>query len=213
MEGKIAGEEGSGVFFLRMRAGRAEYIRPVKLWILPSRPFEKKRWRSFQEEFEGPYEWAPVDMDRLFNASSPMEALEAVCQSAARPPEEYSQVNTDYYQDHLAARNKNNPICRLSDARWRGLVDEAGMAMTGEGIVFRSKRQGPYLAVAAMNAAAYPDRVTVPIEAAGRAAYLLVTGATFPTQSGVENLRVAFVYEDNVREEFPLVNPDDIGDM
>ena len=213
VEGKIAGSEGSGVFFLKMRAGRAEYIRPVKLWIQPPCPVEKKRWRGTWEEFEPPYEWKYMDMDRLFNASSPLEALETVCQSVKRPGAEYSQVNTDYYQDHLVARNTNNPLCVLSDARWRGMVDEEGMAMTGEGIGFRSKREGPYLAVTTVSATAYPDRVTVPIEAAGRAAYLLVTGATFPMQSGVENLRMTFVYEDGRREEHALVNPDHIGDM
>ena len=69
------------------------------------------------------------------------------------------------------------------------------------------------MAATTLASTAYPDRVMVQMEAVGRAVYLLITGITFPMQSHVENLRVTFLYEDGVREEHPLVNPTDIGDM
>lgn len=213
VHGTAAGGEGSGVFFLRMRADRAEYIRPVKLWIESEALPAGKPWRGYQEEFEGPYEWEPVDMEGLFNASSPAEALDVVNNTAMVLPKSYSQVNRDYYKIHLTSYNTRRPGWETSDARWRSLVREDGMAMTGEGIPFRSKKEGLYMAATTLASTAYPDRVTVQMEAVGRAAYLLITGITFPMQSHVENLRITFLYEDGVREEHPLVNPTDIGDM
>ena len=69
------------------------------------------------------------------------------------------------------------------------------------------------MAAAALNTAAYHDRITVPVGEEGRAVYLLITGITFPMQSGVENLRITLSYEDGVTEIHPLINPDTIGDM
>ncbi len=212
VQGTAAGGEGSGVFFLRMHAGRAEYIRPVKLWIEP-KASSANPWRGYQEEFEGPYEWEPIDMEGLFNASSPAEALDVVNNTVMVLPKSYNQVNRDYYKIHLTSYNTMRPGWETSDERWRSLVGEDGMAMTGEGIPFRSKKEGMYMAATTLASTAYPDRVMVQMEAVGRAVYLLITGITFPMQSHVENLRVTFLYEDGVREEHPLVNPTDIGDM
>ena len=212
-EGSLDGESGSGVFFLTMRAGSAEYIRPVRVWIDPAVPAEDRRFRGFREEFAAPYEWKMIDIDTLFNASSPAGAMKAAHDTAYAPPPEYSQVNYGYYRQHLSGYNETNPLCVTSDERWRSLVDENGVAETGEGIPFRSRKQGDYMAAVTMSGAAYPSSVTADVNEAGRAAYLLITGITFPMQSGVENLRVTFEYADGVRQEYPLYNPADIGDM
>jgi hypothetical protein len=97
--------------------------------------------------------------------------------------------------------------------RWRSLIDDQGIAMTGEGIPFRSCRDGNCLAAATLVSPAYSDRIIAPIHEAGRAAYLLITGITLPMQSHVENLRIIIRYEDGIEEEHPLYNPDGIGDM
>lgn len=213
VRGRITGGEGSGVFFLKMNKNQMEYIRPVKVWIQSAVPKPEKYFRSYREEFAGPYEWNTIDIDGLFNAASPMEVLETVRDTVIMPPKEYSQVNAVYYKDHLVNRNKMRPESPVSDERWRSLVGENGIVMTGEHIPFRSRREGAYMAATTMIATAYPDRVKAEVNAYGRAAYLLVTGTTYPMQSHVDNLRITFEYEDGMREEYPLVNPTDIGDM
>jgi len=211
--GTVVGTEGSGVFFLQMRAGDVQYIRPVKVWVEPAVTPEKKQFIPFREEFEGDYEWKTVDIDALFNASSPNSVLKLIHKTVKPLPYVYNQVGFKYYKVHLKEFNEENVTHPLSDARWRSMVDEQGMVMTGEGIPFRSCKEGDYMAVATLASTAYADRITAPVNAAGRAAYLLITGITYPMQSHVENLRITFIYEDGVKEEYPLVNPFDIGDM
>ena len=136
-------------------------------------------------------------MDGLWNHASPGEAMRSIIGSAIRPPEAYSQVNFNYYTGHVhGGFNGDSPIYGHEPTRWRSLVDENGIAMTGEGIPFRSSREGNLLAAATLVSARYPDRVVVPVGDTGRAAYLLITGITFPMQSHVENLRVLIRYED-----------------
>jgi len=209
----VAGEEGSGVFFLKMIAGETIYIRPVKLQILPVKEMPQKLFVGYKEEFKAPYQWDFVNMDDLFTASSPGEVLNAVKAAVIRPPQEYNQMNTDYYLMHIDNYIQQFNTYPLSDDRWRSMVGEDGIAVTGEGIPFRSPKEGVNLAVTTLAATGYPDRVQVPVEMAGRAIYLLITGITFPMQSHVENLRITFTYEDGVSQEYPLINPYDIGDM
>jgi len=209
---RAAASAGSGVFFLKMRAGEAEYLRPVKLRI-----GEKKKpavFRSFREEFAAPYTWKMVNMDPFFNHASPTEAAAGVISTAVRPPEDYNQVNFNYYAMHVnGGFNADNPLYGLDNARWRSLVDENGIAMTGEGIPFRSVREGNCMAAATLVSPAYADRIVVPVGETGRAVYLLITGITLPMQSHVENLRILVRYADGTEEEHPLFNPDGIGDM
>ena len=209
---RVEAAEGSGVFFLKMRAGRAEYMRPVKLRI----EGEKKPavFRSFRDEFTAPYAWKTVNMDGLFNHATPIEIVNGVISTAKRPPQEYCQVNFDYYAWHVnGGFTTNSPLYEMDNSRWRSLVDENGIAMTGEGIPFRSSREGKCMAAATLVSPAYADRIVVPVADRGRAAYLLITGITLPMQSHVENMRVIIRYEDGTEEAYPLFNPDGIGDM
>ena len=225
---RATGGGGSGVFFLEMhavnravnradnragnRAGSAVYIRPVKVWI-----GERKKpavFRSFRDEFAPPYKWKPIEMDSLWNHASPMEALNGIMSTATRPPETYSQVNFDYYSWHMhCGFNTDSPIYGHEPTRWRSLVGDDGIAVTGEGIPFRSSREGNFLAAATLASPAYADRVVVPVDEVGRAVYLMITGITLPMQSHVENLRILIRYENGTEEVHPLVNPDGIGDM
>ncbi len=209
---KVTESEGSGVFFLRMKAGGAAYIRPVKLRI------GKKKapavFRSFREEFAAPYAWKPVDMDALFNYDSPKNAADGIISTAERPPEEYSQFNFGYYTWHVIGDfTRGHPLYGQTPDRWRSLVNDDGIAVTGEGIPFRSKREGNCMAAATLVSPSHPDRITVPVGEGGRAVYLLITGITLPMQSHVENLRITVRYEDGTEEEHRLFNPDGIGDM
>jgi len=213
LAGVIDCAEGSGVFFLKMCKEQAEYIRPVKVRIEAAEEKKKNIFRNPGEEFEGPHTWEPICMDALFNACDPLEIAKAVLDTAESPAPEYNQTNIWYYKDHLKNRIKSDTQHPISDKRWRSMVDENGIVMTGEGIPFRSHKEGCCMAATTMAAPIYPESVTAQVDTSGRAAYLLVTGVTFPMQSHVENLRVTIVYEDGIREEYPLINPYDIGDM
>ena len=209
---KIAGSEGSGVFFLHMKAGETDFIRPVKLRIGKKKAPEV--FRSFREEFAAPYAWKTIDMDAFFNYESPEKAADGIMAAAVRPPETYSQVNFDYYKWHVnGGFIRTHPFFGQTPDRWRSLVNNDGIAMTGEGIPFRSKRDGACMAAATLASPDHPDRITVPVSKEGRAVYLLITGITFPMQSHVENLRITVRYEDGTEEAHPLCNPDGIGDM
>ena len=210
--GRVSAEKGSGVFFLMMRAGDTDYIRPVPVMI-GDKGSETEIWTGYKEKYAPPYIWKTVDMDKYFNGDSPLNVLTELNRSAIGPKPEYSQVNFGYYKMHLVDRNIQLPSSPLDDSRWRSLVGADGIAVTGEGIPFRSKKEGYYLAAAALNNTAYPDRIIVPADDEGRAVYLLITGISFPMQSGVENLRIILNYEDGVNEIHPLVNPETIGDM
>lgn len=208
----VTNESGSGVFFLKMQTGSVAYIRPVKLRIRSEKKPEV--FQSFREEFQAPYNWKPVNMDACFNYAEVLDAANAVIEGAPRPPESYTPTNFAYYMTHVnGGFILGDPWHKLTLNRWRSLVGEDGLAMTGEGIPFRSKREGNCLATAALENSVVSDRVIVPVKETGRAAYLLITGITLPMQSHVENLRVIFRYEDGVVEEHPLFNPDGIGDM
>jgi hypothetical protein len=209
---QVTDRAGSGVFFLRMECEGVEYIRPVKVMVGARKPVET--FKGYREEFSAPYRWKTVNMDHLFNHRTPLETAQKVIDSATRPPESYNQVNFNYYSWHVCGGFiTENPLYGLDNQRWRSLIDENGIAMTGEGIPFRSNREGNCMAAATLVSPAYPDRMIVPVGETGRAAYLLITGITLPMQSHVENLRILIRYEDGVTEEHPLYNPDGIGDM
>jgi len=208
----VTGSKGSGVFFLKMRAGEVTYLRPVKLWIQPAEEKEEKVFLSPIKEFEDPLQWKTIDMDAQYNAGNPNDTVTVLRKTSYMPMAGYSQIGAGYYRMHLDHYLYRDPGEQLSDARWRSMVGEDGIVMTGEGIPFRSKKEGNYMAAATLSSEAFPDSVTVPVNEFGRRAYLLITGITFPMQSHVENIRVIFTYEDGVVKEHPLVSPFDIGD-
>ena len=171
-------------------------------------------FRSYREEFAAPYAWKTVDMDALFNYDSPEKAADGIISTAVRLPEAYSQVNFGYYTWHVTGDfTRGHPLYGQTPNRWRSLVNDDGIAVTGEGIPFRSKRDGNCMAAATLVSPSHSDRIIVPVGEGGRAVYLLITGITLPMQSHVENLRITVRYEDGTEEEHPLRNPDGIGDM
>jgi len=213
LTGIVTGCKGSGVFFLKMCRENVRYIRPVKVLIEPEKPEEIKVFRGYQEEFAAPYEWKMIPMEEHFNSDSPEAVLMNIYHTAIAPPEEYSQRTFEDYKHYLNGNNKTTPQYPTTDERWRSMVDEKGVVMTGEGIPFLSLAEGNYMAAASLSGTVYPESVKVDVNEAGRAAYLLITGITFPMHSHVENLRIIITYEDGCCQEYPLVNPFDIGDM
>lgn len=202
----ITGSAGSGVFFLKMASG---YYRPVKVLIR-----EEKKATAFKRlsEFELPHEFEIIDIDELFNASSPEEVLHSVRDHVSLPSSQYNQVNTNYYREHLIEYNHTMKSRETTCERWRSMVDDDEIAITGEGIPFRSKSNGKFLAAAVVENTAYPDRFVKAVHAKGRALYMMVTGITYPMQSHVENVRVTLRYSDGTEISKPLVNPFDICD-
>ena len=53
----------------------------------------------------------------------------------------------------------------------------------------------------------YPDRADIPVNRAGKMAFVAVSGSTNPNLCGIENARLIFRYEDGGEEILPLVNP------
>lgn len=202
----IVGSAGSGVFFLKMASG---YYRPVKVLI---RDDKKATIFKRLNEFEMPHEFETIDIDELFNASSPEEVLQSVREHISLPPSQYNQVNTQYYRAHLLEYNHSMKSRETTCERWQSMVDDDGIAITGEGIPFRSKRDGKLLAAAVVENTAYPDRFVKAVHAKGRALYMMVTGITYPMQSHVENVRVTLRYSDGTEITKPLINPFDICD-
>ena len=54
----------------------------------------------------------------------------------------------------------------------------------------------------------FPDEISLPVNDRARGIVLLLCGTTNPMQSGVENARLTFTYQDGQREEVPVKNPD-----
>jgi len=202
-------EPREGVLFLHMNAQGARYIKPVKLRMKKT---SRELWKPVADEFAEPHKWSMIDMDELFNAASPDEVLRVVPAKTPPPPMPYNQVNHWYWSAHYLERCADF-VDIPSDERWRDMVGDDGVAMTGEGIPFRSKREGNYMAMASLTGSAYTDQIRINCPGVkGRAIYMLVTGITFPMQSHVENVRITLVYKSGVRDEHRLVNPFDIGD-
>lgn len=202
---------GTGVFFLQMCAGGVEYIRPVKVDVLPRE--ETKVYVPIEKAYAAPYEWVYIDLDTMFNASSPLASMEALANALIPVPEGYNTVNLNYLRMHLTSMNRAIPRYTCTDVRWRSKVNSEGIALTDEGIPFRSKHEGNYIAMTTLMSRIYPDFLDIDVDEAGRALYLMVTGVTYPMQSHVENLRITLEYEDGTTEEHRLVNPFHIGDM
>ncbi len=85
------------------------------------------------------------------------------------------------------------------------------VAWTRDGIPFLSAKTGNNIAMVSVTAG-YAPRMSFPVNAAGKTLYLMISGATFPSQSHIVNLRVTLRYADGTSEKRELVNPFTIGD-
>ena len=130
---------------------------------------------------------------------------------APAPPAPASQVNFNYWKDHFTDSHHGGRIETLSDEAWRAKVGDDGIAWTRDGIPFKTAKTGNNIAMVSVTAG-YAPTLSFPVKASGKTLYLMISGATFPTQSHVPNARVTLHYADGTSEKTDLVNPFTIGD-
>ena len=117
------------------------------------------------------------------------------------PPLPASQVNYSYWRDHVDGGMGPRkcvdvmPPNPVSDAAWRKKIGPDQIGWTHDGIPFKSAKEGKNIAVVT-RAGGFPVKIDVPVRAAGKELYLMLSGMTFPAQSHVVNLRVTLEYAD-----------------
>ena len=157
-----------------------------------------------------------MDLGQAFNAAVP-EVLERVGKASKAPPAPASNVNYSYWRVHVdggygPAQVANFlPPHPVSDAAWRKKIGTDGVGWTHDGLPFRSPKQGKNIAVVT-RAGGFPQKIGIPINAAGKELYLMLSGMTYPMQSHVVNLRIVLRYADGKEQLVDLVNPFGIGD-
>ena len=117
-------------------------------------------------------------------------------------------MNTSYYKYHLTRAFVGRDI---SDAAWRAKIGADDIGWTTDGIPYKSAKTGPDIAVVTLEGG-FPKAIDVPVDAAGKCLYLMISGTTFPMQSHVTNIRVTLNYADGTERRHDLVNPFTIGD-
>jgi hypothetical protein len=201
-------DPGPAVVFLADSSAPCPRWSPAHLQIEPrTPPPPPKRWTHPRVATNDLASWTLVDLGAVFN-STVEETLSRVHAAVKPPAEPASGINTAYYQDHLVPPFTPKP----SDAAWRKKVGPDGLAWTTEGIPFRTAKAGPNIGVVTRAADVFSPRIEFPVNAAGRALYLMISGTTFAMQSHVVNLRVTLAYADGTEETHDLVHPFTIGD-
>jgi hypothetical protein len=205
LRGTVAGETGNRLLFLKSTNESCPLWRPLTVHIEPKTPVKNEVWSPPPLNTRDLRAWSLVDMKDSYNASL-SEALDTMVK-VAPPPMPASTVNHGYWKAHLIGSHAGSP----SDAAWRRKIGLDGIGWTCDGIPFKSPRQGKNLAVVT-RAGGFPATVTVPMGVSGKTLYLMISGATFPVQSHVVNLRLTLQYSDGKRQNVEMVNPFGIGD-
>jgi hypothetical protein len=216
LQGTVAGEPGARVLFLKSGTAACPLWLPLTAHITPKQPVAKKVWTPPVAKAGDLDAWTLVDLSKTLNASVP-EVLERVSRGSHRPPMPASQVNYSYWRSHVDGGDgpahsvdviPPNPV---SDAAWRKKISPDGIAWTHDGIPVKSPKEGRNIAVVT-RAGGFPQKIEIPVDAAGKELYLMISGMTFPAQSHVVNLQVVLDYADGTQQRLDLVNPFDIGD-
>ena len=185
-------------------AERAAAPPPMPLAVAPVTP-----WKPPAGEHDL-NRWSLVDLSGTYNATI-TGALAKVEKEAVRPEKPASQVGFDYWRSHLTDRHHGDPVQMPSDAAWRAKVGTDGVAWTEDGIPFKTAKEGDNIGIVTRTGA-YPVRLEFPVNAAGKALYLMLSGESFPVQSHMPHLRVTLLYADGTRAQRDLVSPFGIGD-
>ena len=154
--------------------------------------------------------WTTIDLASVYNDAL-VDVPAHVLARAPAPPLPASQINFNYWKDHFTDSHHGGRIETLSDAAWRAKVGADGIAWTRDGIPFRTAQTGNNIAMVSVTAG-YAPLVSFPAQVSGKTLYLMISGATFPSQSHVPNARVTLHYADGTSEQTDLVNPFTIGD-
>ncbi len=150
---------------------------------------------------EGPLDarWRPISIEKHFNDSFATVLLRKFWTS-----EIPYAVCRDYSIDHLNMFGLRSRI--PDDSRLRAAVDAQGMLRTSYGIPFAQKKAGPNM-VALSRWPELPSRLEIPLNAAGRRLYVLLSALTFPMQSHIANACIRVKYSDGGTRELDLENP------
>jgi hypothetical protein len=150
---------------------------------------------------EGPLDarWRPISIEKHFNDSFATVLLRKFWTS-----EIPYAVCRDYSIEHLNTFGIRSRI--PDDSRLRAAVDAEGMLQTPYGIPFAQKKTGPNM-VALSRWPELPSRLEIPLHAAGRRLYVLLSALTFPMQSHIANARIRVKYNDGGTRELDLENP------
>lgn len=173
-------------------------VPPPKVWTPPQVPPHRLNL------------WRLVDCGPLFNATIG-GALERVAKDATPPPAGTSLVNFGYWKDHFGSRHHGDTVQVTSDDAWRAKVGPDGVAWTADGIPFKSAKEGSNIAIVTQTGPFSP-KLELPVHAAGKTLYLMLSGISFPCQSHVPHLRVTLRYTGAAEEVIELTTPDTIGD-
>jgi len=172
-------------------------VAPVTPWKAPAGDHDLNRWSL-------------VDLSGTYNATI-TGALAKVEKEAVRPEKPASQVGFDYWRSHLTDRHHGDPVQMPSDAAWRAKVGNDGVAWTEDGIPFKTAKEGNNIGIVTQ-AGAYPVKLDFPVNAAGSALYLMISGESFPAQSHMPHLRITLHYSDGAEQQRDLISPFGIGD-
>jgi hypothetical protein len=214
LTGKIAGRAGPGLLFLKAGSEQCPLLLPLPVRIEdPAQP-PPRIWKAPALGSNNREQWTLVDLSGAFN--SELTGVVPRLLVAAKPPAPpASQVGFNYMLCHystLLSEGLRPKVFLPSDAAWRTKVGSDGVAWTEEGIPFLTARQGPNIAAVTL-LGGFPARIRVPVpKVGGKTLYLMLSGATWPAQSHVVNLRVELEFADGFRQTRDLVNPFDIGD-
>lgn len=156
--------------------------------------------------------WKLVDLSSLYNAAL-TEVPARIVEFAEPPAPPASTTGHKYWRvDHVGFLHHGSQLIPISDAAWRAKIDDNGVGWTTDGIPFAAERDGHNIAVVTLAGAGFPPAITFPVQAEGRALFLMLSGITFPMQSHVVNLRLTLRYADGEIRVVDLVNPFTIGD-
>ncbi len=206
LTGRVVGTPGPGLVFVSDRTTDCPKWLPVAVEIQPEKPVPVRRWNKPNVPDQNLDRWHLIDLTHVHNASIP-EVPKRLREGAVAPEPPADQIGFNYWLEHVTARSK--PPC---DTAWRARIGDDGVGWTTDGIPFKSPREGPNIAVAAMHNRDFRPSISFPVHAAGRTLYLMISGMTYPLQSHVTNVRITLAYADGSKETRDLVNPFDIGD-
>ncbi|MBU4199453.1 MAG: DUF4450 domain-containing protein [Verrucomicrobia bacterium] len=214
LSGMTTTQHGPGIMFLEAGTEKCPMLLPLPVRVEdPAQP-RPRVWKSPGLKSKNMDEWTLIDLGGSFNSETTevVPRLVAEAKPSALPA---SQVGFGYMIEHYRTRLSQGMrprIFQMSDAAWRAKVGTDGVAWTAEGIPFLTAKQGPNIAAVTL-LGGFPARIRVPVpHVGGRTLYLMLSGATWPAQSHVVNLRVELDFADGSRIARELVNPFDIGD-
>jgi hypothetical protein len=206
LAGRIVGTPGPGLLFVSDKTAECPKWLPLAVDIKPVQPVPVRQWNKPSVPDRSLDRWQLIDLAGVYNASVP-EVPRRLREGAIAPELPADQIGFGYWLDFVTLRS-----AQPCDTAWRAKIGADGVGWTTDGIPFKSPREEPNIAAAAMLNRDFKPSVTFPVNATGRTLYLMISGMTHPPQSHVTNVRITLAYTDGSKETHDLVSPFDIGD-